>query len=162
MIQNLFIDIFAHPFVCYILLMLGMYLLLFGIASEEDEMIVGGAVCLGFSIIGSAILDIDPASVILFIVGIILFIAEAGTEGSFDGIVAIGGIICVIGGDIFFIQSLTIHIGESLIVVMWATLLTFTMILAVIFGGITFKVIEIKKKREFDKFNPEQGGYWYS
>jgi len=134
-----------------------MYLLLFGIASQEGEMIGGGVVCLGLSIIGIIILGIEISSVILFIIGIGLFIVEAVTQGSSSGILAIGGIICTIGGGAFFIQSLSYHISSNLFVVMWATLLTFTIILAVIFGGISWKVVEIKKRGAIDKFVPEPG-----
>jgi membrane-bound ClpP family serine protease len=156
-LQNIFVVIFGNPFVCYILLMLGMYLLLFGIASEEGEMIVGGIICLGLSIVGIVFLEIEISSIILFIVGIGLFIGEAATEGSLDGILAVGGLICTIGGGAFFIQTLSAHIDPDLVVVMWATMLTFTIVLAVVFGGITWKVIDIKKRGAVDKFIPEPG-----
>ncbi len=155
--MNLFIDIFGNPFVCYILLILGLYLLLFGIASDEMEMVAVAVVCLGLSIVGIVILGINLASVILFVVGIVLFIAEAETEGSLDGVLAIGGIICTIGGGVFFLQSLSATMSGNEIIIMWATLLTFTIVLAAIFAGVTLKVIEIKKKGATDKFVPEEG-----
>ncbi|NVM53028.1 MAG: hypothetical protein HWN66_04950 [Candidatus Helarchaeota archaeon] len=155
MIQGIFEMIFGNPWVIYILLMLGLYFLLFGIASDEMEMTVVAVVCLGLSIIGIITIGIDLASVILFIIGVVLFIAEAQTEGSLDGLLAIGGIICVISGGVTFLQSLSAKIPSDQIIIMWATLLTFTITLSIIFGGITLKVVEIKKKGATDKFVPE-------
>lgn len=137
--------------------MLGLYFLLVGVASGEGEMTVVAVICLGLSIFGVIIRGIDLASVILFIVGVVLFVAEAETEGSLDGLLAIGGIICVISGGVTFLQNLSVLIPADQIVIMWATLLTFTITLAVLFGGITLKLIQLKKKEATDKFVPEQG-----
>ena len=153
--------IFGNPWVIYILLMLGLYLLLTGIASDEMEMTVAAIVCLGVSIFGIIInpelVSVDLWAILLFILGVILFILEAQTEGSLDGLFAIAGIICVISGGVVFLQSLSAIMPADQIMLMWATMLTFTIALAVIFGGITWKVIEIKKKEATDKFVPEQG-----
>ena len=157
LIQNWFFEIFANPFVCYILLMLGLYLLLFGISSEEGEMIVGAVICLALSIFGITVLGIGLSSIILFIVGVTLFIMEAYTEASLDGVLAIAGIVCVIAGGAFFIQSLSLTMTGQEVLIMWITLMCFTVTLAVIFGAITFKVIEIKKQEAVDKFVPEPG-----
>lgn len=157
LIQGIFEMIFANPWVVYILLMLGLYLLLFGIASDEMEMAVGAVICLGLAIVGIITIGIDLWAVLLFIVGIVLFIAEAQTEGSLDGVLAIAGIVCVIGGGVFFLQSITLYMLEGERIIMWATLLTFTIVLAIIFGGMTLKVIEIKKKKAVDKFVPDAG-----
>ncbi|NVM29918.1 MAG: hypothetical protein HWN65_13835 [Candidatus Helarchaeota archaeon] len=157
MLENIFVQIFANPWVLYILLMLGLYFLLVGVASGEGEMTVVAVICLGLSIFGVIIRGIDLASVILFIVGVVLFVAEAETEGSLDGLLAIGGIICVISGGVTFLQNLSVLIPADQIVIMWATLLTFTITLAVLFGGITLKLIQLKKKEATDKFVPEQG-----
>ena len=157
MLQNLFLDIFANPFVCYILLMLGIYLLLFGINSPGMGMEVAGAICLGLSIVGVVIIGIDMTSVILFVVGAALFIVEAQSEGNLHGIFALGGILCIIGGGIFFLQSLAALMEPYEITIMWVTLLTFTITLSVIFGGITLKVIESKKRKSTETFMPKEG-----
>jgi len=157
MLQNFFLDIFSNPFVCYILLMLGIYLLLFGINSPGMGMEVAGAICLGLSIVGVVIIGIDMASVILFVVGAALFIMEAQSEGSLHGIFALAGILCIIGGGIFFLQSLVDLMQPYEITIMWVTLLTFTISLSVIFGGITLKVIESKKRKTTETFIPKEG-----
>ena len=159
MIQNIFVDIFGNPWVIYILLMLGLYLLMFGIASDEMEMTVAAVVCLGLSIFGIIInpllVTVDLWAILLFVLGVILFIVEAQTEGSLDGLFALSGIICVISGGVVFLQSLAAILPADQIIIMWATMLTFTIALAVIFGGITWKVIEIKKRGAADKFIPD-------
>ncbi len=158
MFQSIFHEIFGNPWVIYILLILGLYLLMFGIASDEMEMTVGAVICLGLSIFGIYVIQVvDLWSVLLFIVGVVLFILEAQTEGSLDGILAIAGIICVISGGVVFLQSISIVMPADQLVLMWATLLTFTIALAGLFGGMTLKVIEIKKKEAVDKFVPESG-----
>ncbi len=140
--------------------MLGLYFLLLGVASGEMEMTVVSIICLGVSIVGIVIIGIDLASVVLFIVGVILFIAEAETEGNLNGMLAIGGLISVISGGVILLRSFSINpelIPPDQIIIMWATLLTFTITLAAIFGGITLKVIEMKKKGAMEKFIPEPG-----
>ena len=150
--------IFANPWVIYILLILGLYLLMFGIASDEMEMLVGAVICLAISIFGIYLIGVvDLWSILLFIVGVVLFILEAQTEGSLDGVFAISGIICVISGGVVFLQSISIIMPPDQIVVMWATLLTFTITLAALFGGMTYKVIQIKKRGAVDKFVPDAG-----
>lgn len=157
MLQNIFLEIFANPFVCYILLILGIYLLLFGINSPGMGMEVGGAICLGLSIIGIVILGINPASIVLFFVGIVLFIVEAHSQGNLHGILAIAGILCIISGGIFFLQSLATTMQPDEITLMYATLLTFTITLSIIFGGIIIKVLESKKKKGTEAFMPKVG-----
>lgn len=157
MIQNFFLDIFANPFVCYILLMLGIYLLLFGINSPGMGMEVAGAICLGLSIVGVVIIGIDFTSIILFVVGAALFIIEAQSEGNLHGIFALGGILCIIGGGIFFLQSLSTLMQPYELTMMWVTLLTFTITLSVVFGGITLKVIESKRRKSTETFMPKEG-----
>mgnify|MGYP005631269729 CR=1 FL=1 len=157
LVQDIFVEIFANPFVCYILLMLGIYLLLFGIASPGMGMEVAGVICLALAIVGIVIIGIDIAAVVLFIVGIVLFIVEAQTEGSLHGIFSFGGIICIITGGIIFLQSLSVNMGEQEIIILYTTLITFTVCLSVIFGGITWKVIESKKRGPTESFLPKPG-----
>jgi membrane-bound serine protease (ClpP class) len=153
MLQNIFLDIFSNPFVVYILLIFGIYLLLFGLASPGMGMEIGGVICLALSIL----IGIDIASVVLFLAGIILFVIEAQTEGNLHGILALGGVACIIGGGVVFLQTLSVTMPPDQIVIMWATLLTFTIILSILFGGITIKVIESKKKKSTDSFVPKVG-----
>jgi membrane-bound serine protease (ClpP class) len=157
MIQNLFLDIFANPFVCYILLILGIYLLLFGINSPGMGMEVAGAICLGLSIVGIVILGIGIHSVVLFVVGIVLFIIEAQSEGNLHGIFGISGILGIVLGGIFFLQSLTATMSSNEMTLMYVTLITFTVTLSVIFGGIIKKVIETKKRKGTETFMPKLG-----
>jgi len=157
MLQNVFLDIFANPFVCYILLILGIYLLLFGINSPGMGMELAGAICLGLSIVGIVILRIGIHSIILFIVGIVLFIVEAQSEGNLHGIFSIAGILCIITGGIFFLQSLPATIPADEMTLMYVTLLSFTITLSIIFGGIIIKVIETKKKKGTEAFIPKVG-----
>lgn len=158
MMQGILEMIFGNPWVIYILLILGLYLLMFGIASDEMEMTVGAVICLGISIFGIYIIGVvDLWSVLLFVVGVVLFILEAQTEASLDGVFAISGIICVISGGVVFLQSVSVIMPPDQLVIMWVTLLTFTIALAALFGGMTIKVIEIKKREPVDKFVPDTG-----
>jgi membrane-bound serine protease (ClpP class) len=137
--------------------MLGIYLLLFGINSPGMGMEVAGAICLILSIVGVVIIGIDFTSIILFVVGAVLFIVEAQSEGSLHGIFALAGILCIIGGGIFFLQSLTALMEPYEITIMWVTLLTFTITLSLVFGGITLKVIESKRRKSTVTFTPKEG-----
>lgn len=157
MIQNFFLDFISNPFVVYILLILGIYLLIFGISTPGTGIEIAAAICLILAIVGIVTIGIDIISVVLFIIGIMLFIVETQTEGSFHGTFSFGGIVCIIFGGVIFLQSVSALVDPSLQVIMWVTLMTFTICLSIVFGGIALKVLESKRRKSTEKFTPSPG-----
>ena len=151
--QNFFLDIFGNPWVCYILLMLGIYFLLYGLSVQKKEIIGVAGGCLGFSIIGIIIIGNNFPSIILIISGVILFIIEVEVEDIPEKIPTIAGIGCVIFGGIFFLKFLSAPMAPQDFILIWIILLNFTIVLSVIFGWITLRSIEMAPP----KFSPWPG-----
>ncbi len=87
----------SNPQIALILLMVGIYGLIFGFMSPGTyvpEMI--GAICLILGLYGMGLFDVNMFGVLLIIVAVILFIAEALTPTF--GILTVGGAVCLIIG----------------------------------------------------------------
>ncbi|MFZ2071622.1 MAG: nodulation protein NfeD [Halobacteriota archaeon] len=91
------LKILGNPEIAFILLMVGIYGLIFGFMSPGTyvpETI--GAVCLILALYGMGFFDVNIFGVFLIIIAVILFIAEALTPTF--GILTISGVICLIIG----------------------------------------------------------------
>ena len=98
-IRSSLLEALSNPQVAFILLIVGMYGLIFGFMSPGTyvpEMI--GAICLILALYGMGLFDINMFGVLLIIIAVILFIAEALTPTF--GILTLGGAVCLIIGAI--------------------------------------------------------------
>jgi len=99
-----FLHAIAEPNVAYILLMLGIYGLIYEFASPGIGLgAVCGAICLILAFFGLQSLPINLAGLLLIILGIILFLLEAFAPA--HGILAIGGVISLTFGSFMLIDS---------------------------------------------------------
>jgi len=98
-IRSSLLEALSNPQIAFILLIVGMYGLIFGFMSPGTyvpEMI--GAICLILALYGMGLFDINMFGVLLIIIAVILFIAEALTPTF--GILTLGGAVCLIIGAI--------------------------------------------------------------
>ena len=96
-VRSSILEILSNPQIAVILLMVGIYGLIFGFLSPGTyvpEMI--GAICLILALYGLGLFEVNIFGVLLIILAIILFIAEALTPTF--GILTTGGIVCLIIG----------------------------------------------------------------
>ncbi len=96
-IRSSLLEALSNPQIAFILLMVGMYGLIFGFMSPGTyvpEMI--GAICLILALYGMGLFDVNMFGVLLIIIAVILFIAEALTPTF--GILTLGGSVCLIIG----------------------------------------------------------------
>jgi len=96
-IRSSLLEALSNPQVAFILLMVGMYGLIFGFMSPGTyvpEMI--GAICLILALYGMGLFDVNMFGVLLIIIAVILFIAEALTPTF--GILTLGGVVCLVIG----------------------------------------------------------------
>lgn len=99
-----FLHAIAEPNIAYILLMLGIYGLIYEFASPGIGLgAVCGSICLILAFFGLQSLPINLAGLLLIILGFILFVLEAFTPT--HGILAIGGVISLIFGSFMLIDS---------------------------------------------------------
>lgn len=91
----------SNPQIAFLLLLVGMYGLIFGFMSPGTyvpEMI--GAICLILALYGLGLFEVNVFGVILIVAAIFLFVAEALTPTF--GILTVGGLICLILGAFMF------------------------------------------------------------
>nr|CBH37539.1 conserved hypothetical membrane protein, containing NfeD-like domain [uncultured archaeon]CBH38949.1 conserved hypothetical membrane protein, containing NfeD-like domain [uncultured archaeon]CBH39534.1 conserved hypothetical membrane protein, containing NfeD-like domain [uncultured archaeon] len=96
-VRSSFLEALSNPQIALILLMVGIYGLIFGFMSPGTyvpEMI--GAICLILGLYGMGLFDVNMFGVLLIIIAVILFIAEALTPTF--GILTVGGAVCLIIG----------------------------------------------------------------
>ncbi|RCV64318.1 membrane-bound serine protease (ClpP class) [Methanophagales archaeon] len=96
-VRSSFLEMISNPQIALILLMVGIYGLIFGFMSPGTyvpEMI--GAICLILGLYGMGLFGVNMFGVLLIIIAVILFIAEALTPTF--GILTVGGAVCLIIG----------------------------------------------------------------
>ena len=96
-VRSSFLELISNPQIALILLMVGIYGLIFGFMSPGTyvpEMI--GAICLILGLYGMGLFGVNMFGVLLIIIAVILFIAEALTPTF--GILTVGGAVCLIIG----------------------------------------------------------------
>ncbi len=96
-IRDQIIDILSNPQVVFILLLVGIYGIIFGFSSPGTYVPeVIGAICLILALYGLGTFDVNMFGIILIIAAVILFIAEVLTPT--HGILTVGGVVCLILG----------------------------------------------------------------
>lgn len=96
-VRATFLETLSNPQIAVILLMVGIYGLIFGFLSPGTyvpEMI--GAICLILALYGLGLFEVNMFGVLLLILAILLFIAEALTPTF--GILTTGAVVCLIIG----------------------------------------------------------------
>ena len=164
--------IISNPVLTSLLLMLGIFALIFGISSPGYGAEVFGVIAILLSLIGSGF-AISTLSIIFIIIGCLLLIIEIFATPGF-GIIGIGGMICLIIGSIFLIPSYPNR--EWLISMEWTEtvitiLLVVVALIAIFFVFLLYKVLQIRKKKAavgtfigekaktIDKITPDKPGY---
>ncbi len=87
------LEIVSDPLVASLLLILGIYLTIFGVSSPGYGAEVAGVILLLLALIGLGF-SVDPIALLLFIVGVVLIVIEVKTPG--HGAFGIGGIVAIV------------------------------------------------------------------
>ena len=163
---------FSNPLLTSLLLMLGIFALIFGISSPGFGAEVFGAIAILLSLIGSGF-AIPILSIIFIIIGCLLLIIEIFATPGF-GVIGIGGIILMLLGGIFLIPSYSTTewaismdwINDAIIVLAAAAV-----IIGVFFVFLLYKFIQIRSKKSqvgifigekaktVDRITPDKPGY---
>ncbi|UCB59091.1 MAG: nodulation protein NfeD [Thermoplasmatales archaeon] len=173
---------FSNPILTSLLLMLGIFALIFGISSPGFGTEVFGVIAILLSLVGSGF-AIPVLSIIFIIIGCLLLIIEIFVTPGF-GVIGIGGIIILLLGGIFLIPSYSTTgwaismdwINDAIII-----LVVIAVIIAIFFVFLLYKVIQVRKKKvavgtfvgetaiTIDRISPDKSGYvrfkgelWYA
>ena len=162
----------SNPILISLLLMLGIFALIFGISSPGFGAEVFGVIAILLSLIGSGF-AISTLSIIFIIIGCLLLIIEIFATPGF-GVIGIGGIICLAIGSIFLVPSypnrewlISMEYMETAIVIS----LVVIVLIAIFFVFLLYKVLQIRNKkrvigvfigekaRTIDRITPGEPGY---
>ena len=89
-------EVISNPQLAAILLLLGIYLLIFGLTSPGILPETIGAICLVLALAGMGVISINYIGAILIILGIIFLIAELSTPTY--GVLGAASVVCVVVG----------------------------------------------------------------
>jgi len=167
-----FLKIISNPVLTSLLMMLGIFALIFGISSPGLGAEVFGVIAILLSLIGTGF-AVSELSIIFIIIGCLLLIIEIFATPGF-GVIGIGGIICLVLGSIFLIPTFSTR--EWVISMDWINdliviLLVAAVLIAAFFGFLLYKVLQIRKKKKavgifigenaetIDRITPNRIGY---
>jgi membrane-bound serine protease (ClpP class) len=121
------LEIISNPNIAYILMILGFYGLYFELSNPGAIFPgVAGAICLVLAFYALHTLPINYAGLILIIIGISLFIAEAFITS--HGILGIGGTVAMLLGSVMLIDS-----ASPVLQISWAVILPAVALSALLF-----------------------------
>lgn len=141
-------QIISNPILTILLLILGVFALIVGIATPGHGAEVFGIIAILLALVGSGF-SISTLAIIFIIIGALLLIIEIFVIPGF-GVVGIGGIICLILGAIFLIPSYPTRrwlISSGYMTEAELILIVIIALFAIFFVFIVYKVIQIRKKR---------------
>jgi membrane-bound serine protease (ClpP class) len=162
----------SNPLLTSLLFMIGIFALIFGISSPGYGAEVFGVIAILVSLIGSGF-SIPALSIIFIFIGCLLLVIEIFVTPGF-GVIGIGGFLCLFIGSLFLIPTYTTRewmISMGFITEAFVLLAVFVVILAVFFGFLLYKVLQIRKKKTaigtfigekaktIDEITPEKTGY---
>jgi len=141
-----FMDLISDPVISSILMMLGIYGVVFGISSPGVGAEIFGIIAITLGLIGTGF-DVNTASIFLVLVGIGLLALELQAPGF--GVFGIAGMICIIVGIILLVPMsyprwyTPAEFQKSLILMIVAP--TVVIGIAVVFAS--YKVVEVRHRK---------------
>ena len=172
--------IISNPILTILLLILGVFALIVGIATPGHGAEVFGVIAILLALVGLGF-NVSTLAIIFIIIGALLLIIEIFVIPGF-GAVGIGGIICLILGAIFLIPSYPTRkwlISSGYMTEAELIIIVVVALFAIFFAFLVYKVIQIRKKRPtlgrlvgekavtIERITPEkpgfvrfQGEYW--
>jgi membrane-bound serine protease (ClpP class) len=143
----LFMKFFSNPILTSLLLMLGIFALIFGISAPGYGAEVLGVIAILISLIGTGF-AVPIIAIIFIIIGCLLLIVEIFVTPGF-GVIGIGGIICLFFGGIFLIPNYSTDwaismdwINTAIIVV-----ISVAVIITIFFVYLLYKILQVRRKK---------------
>ena len=166
------LKLISNPILTSLLLVLGIISLIIGIQSPGFGAEVFGVIAILLSLIGSGF-NVSTLGLFFIVIGCLLLIVELFVLPGF-GVVGIGGVICLIIGSIFLLQTYSTR--EWLIKMEWLDtalliVLAIIILIAAFFVFLLYKILQIRQKKikvgtfigekakTIDRITPEKPGY---
>ncbi len=167
-----FMKFFSNPVLTSLLLIIGIFAVIFGISAPGYGAEIFGLIAILLSLIGSGF-SVSTLSIIFIIIGCLLLIIEIFVLPGF-GLVGIGGIISLLIGGILLIPGYPNRewlISRNYMTDAMIILLSISIIIAVFFVFLLYKAIQAKRKKvavgtfigeraeTIDRISPNKQGY---
>jgi membrane-bound serine protease (ClpP class) len=167
-----FMKFFSNPILTSLLLILGIFAVIFGISAPGYGAEIFGLIAILLSLIGSGF-SVSTLSIIFIVIGCLLLIIEIFVFPGF-GLVGLGGIISLLIGGILLIPGYPNRewlISRNYMTDAMIILLSIGIIIAVFFVFLLYKVIQAKRKKvavgtfigeraeTIDRIPPNKQGY---
>ena len=139
--------VLSDPLISYILFILGLYALIFGVTSPGYGSEVIGAICLILGLIGLGLTGVFIGGLILIALGAILLLVEMLTPGF--GLLGGAGFVCIIIGGLLLFPTLPSGpwlISSDLLHSLLLTTLIVPIAIGVFFIFAAYKVIQAKRR----------------
>lgn len=136
-----FLNVISNPNIAYILMILGFYGLYFEFANPGSIFPgVAGAICLIIAFYSLQTLPINYAGLMLIILGVALFIAEAFVMS--HGVLGVGGAIAMAIGSIMLVESPAPYLRMS-----WAVVIPVVALSALLFIVTLSLALKVQRER---------------
>jgi len=141
-----FISILSDPLVASLLLILGIYALIFGLSAPGHGGEIAGVILVLLALVGLGF-SVDPVALFLIVLGIALIIVELKTPGF--GAFGVGGIVSITVAAVFLapLRPPDFVVTPEYQAVFLAALLTPTIAFGAFLLFALYKVMEIRRKR---------------
>jgi len=97
------LEILTTPQVAFILFLVGIYALIFGLSSPGLGAEIVGVVCLVLALIGLGVLNIDYVGLILILIGVVLLVVELLNPT--HGVLGIASVVCIALGSLMLFRE---------------------------------------------------------
>ncbi len=141
-----FLNLITNPMLASILLILGIYALIFGFSSPGFGSEIAGVIMIALGLLGLGF-NVNLVAIFLLILGIVLILIEVNTPGF--GVLGIAGIISTIIGSILLIPTSfpRYYISKEFQNLMIASVIVPSIVFGAFLGFALFKVMKIRRKK---------------
>ncbi len=165
-----FLNLITNPMLASILLILGIYALIFGFSSPGFGSEIAGVVLIALGLLGLGF-NVNLIAIFLLAFGVVLLLIELHTPGF--GVLGIAGIIATIIGSILLIPTSfpRYYISKEFQTTMIASVIVPSIIFGIFLAFALYKVMKVRKKKSVigemigditkvtEKITPKKTGY---
>ncbi|HJH31545.1 MAG TPA: nodulation protein NfeD [Methanosarcinaceae archaeon] len=141
-----FMNIISNPLISSILMMLGIYGVVFGISNPGVGAEIFGIIAITLGLIGTGF-DVNIGAVFLLLVGIALVVLELQAPGF--GVFGISGMICLIAGSILLVPTSfpNYYTPADFQKTMMISIAAPTVVIGIVMVFAIYKVMEVRHRR---------------
>lgn len=141
-IQYQVLSLLVNPFLCSLMLVIGVFSVLIGIKTPGYGAELAGSILILLSLIGYGVIGVNLAGIVLVVFGFSLIVAEIKTH---IGILIPLGIICILIGGFLIFPSPSWLIYVENIEALRRTFILISTVSAIFFSFIAYKAAETRK-----------------